>query len=172
MPSIFPSQILAAIDNLFGPTQTEMYSGEPTALKRTDVHALLLLLDELPRELLDLPFLEHLEFIRCRAVLATALARWNAGDGTPARDVGGKNPIECIRRLMKQCHDKLPPPEPELPFVTDQDTRLGIENRIHAAWTDFNAREWMGATVFAGAALEALLLWALKQSDAALPGGR
>jgi hypothetical protein len=63
---------------------------------------------------------------------------------------------------MKQCHDELPPPEPELPFIPDEDIRLGIEDRIHAAWTDFNAHEWMGATLFAGAALEALLLWALK----------
>src|SRR5262249_6852617 len=52
---------------------------------------------------------------------------------------------------------------PELPFIADMDIRLGIEDRIRAAWTDYDAREWMGATVFAGAALEALLLWALKQ---------
>jgi hypothetical protein len=64
---------------------------------------------------------------------------------------------------MKQCHDVLPQSEPELPFILDSDIRLGIEDRIRAAWTDFNAQEWMGATVFAGAALEALLLWALKQ---------
>src|SRR5260370_36299163 len=64
---------------------------------------------------------------------------------------------------MKQCHGELPPAEPELPFISDADIRLGIEDRIHAAWTDFNAREWMGATVFAGAALEALLLWGLKR---------
>ncbi len=75
-----------------------------------------------------------------------------------------------LRRLMKQCHDELPPAEPELPFIADADIRLGIEDRIHAAWTDFNAREWLGATVFAGAALEALLLWALKQMTlAAMP---
>jgi hypothetical protein len=65
---------------------------------------------------------------------------------------------------MKQCHDELPPIEPELPFILDIDIRLGIEDRMRAAWTDFNAREWMGATVFAGAALEALLLWALKHA--------
>ena len=64
---------------------------------------------------------------------------------------------------MKQCHDELPPAEAELPFITDEDIRLGVEDRIHAAWVDFNAREWMGATVFAGAALEALLLWSLKR---------
>lgn len=104
--------------------------------------------------------------MRCRAVLATALARWTVGDGVAARDVYGKDPVERVRRLMQQCRDELPPVPPELPFIADQDTRLGIQDRIQAAWTDFNAREWMGATVFAGGALEALLLWALKQSAA------
>jgi hypothetical protein len=81
----------------------------------------------------------------------------------PARDVGRKDAVERIRRLMRKCRDEAPPPAPELPFIADADVRLGIEDRLHAAWVDFNAREWMGATVFAGAALAALLLWALKQ---------
>ena len=47
---------------------------------------------------------------------------------------------------MKRCNDELPHAEPELPFISNADIRLGIEDRIHAAWTDFNAREWMGTT--------------------------
>jgi len=104
-----------------------------------------------------------LNFRAAARVLATSLALWNVGDTRPARDVGGKDAVERIRRLMKQCHDELSPSEPELPFIADSDIRLGIEDRIRAAWTDFNAQEWMGATVFAGAALEALFLWSLKQ---------
>lgn len=165
MPIILPSQIVEAIDDLFGPTRNEIYSQAITAQKRAEVHALLLLLDQLPPQVIDLPFREYLEFTRCRAVLATALPRWAVGDVNPVRDVYGKDPVERIRRLMKECRDEQPPPEPELPFIADLDTRVGIQDRIHAAWTDFNAREWMGATVFAGGALEALLLWALKQSD-------
>jgi hypothetical protein len=45
---------------------------------------------------------------------------------------------------MRQCSDELPPPEPELPFIADLDLRLGLQDRLHAAWTDFGAREWMG----------------------------
>jgi hypothetical protein len=143
------------------------YSQAITQQQRTEVQALLFLLENLPGEFVDLPFQDYLEFTRCRASLATALARWTVGDGIPARDVGGKDPIERLRRLLKQCHDELPPPEPELPFIDDIDTRLGIEDQIHAAWTNFDAREWMGATVFAGAALEAVLLWAVKETPAA-----
>jgi len=162
VPRILPSQIVAAIDSLFGPNRNELNGGAVTTLYRAEVYALQSLLDEVPRELGELRPDEYLELTRCRAALAVALARWNMGEIAPAKDVGGKDPVERIRRLMKQCHDELPPDEPELPFISEADTRLGIEDRIHAAWTGFNAREWMGATVFAGAALEALLLWALK----------
>jgi hypothetical protein len=62
-----------------------------------------------------------------------------------------------------QCRDQAPPPEPELLFIAEDDVRLGLEDRIQAAWTDFRANEWMGATVLAGHTLEALLLWAVKK---------
>jgi hypothetical protein len=163
VPKILPSQIVSAIDSMFGPNRNEIYSDAITLAYRAEVHALLGMLDEVPSELIEFSSNDYLEFSRCRAVLSTSLALWNGGDGRPGRDVGGKDPVERIRRLMKQCHDELPSPEPELPFIADDDIRLGIEDRIRAAWTDFNAREWMGATVFAGAVLEALLLWALKQ---------
>jgi hypothetical protein len=163
MPKVVPSQIVSAIDDMFGAGRSEIDAGAVTYVYRAEVHALLGLLDQVPSELVDLATMDYLEYSRCRAVLATSLALWNVGDTRPARDVGGKDAVERIRRLMMHCHDELPPPEPELPFIADTDVRLGIEDRIGAAWTDFNAREWMGATVFAGAALEALLLWALKQ---------
>jgi len=163
MPKVLPSQIVNAIDGMFGASRNEIDAGAVAYVHRVEVHTLLDLLDQVPSALVDLPTTDYLELSRCRAVLATSLALWNGGDPRPARDVGGKDAVERIRRLMKQCHDELPPAEPELPFIADTDIRLGIEDRIRAAWTDFNAREWMGATVFAGAALEALLLWALKQ---------
>jgi hypothetical protein len=163
VPKILPSQLVEAIDSMFGANRLELDGRAVTHNFRAEVHALLALLDEVPRELIDLGSVEYLELTRCRAVLATSLVCWNLGDIVPARDVGGKDPVERIRRLMKQCHDELPLAEPELPFISDADTRFGIEDRLHAAWTDFGAREWMGATVLAGAALEALLLWAVKR---------
>jgi hypothetical protein len=163
MPKILPSQAVEAIDSLFGSNRNELDGRALTHVYRAEVHTLLALLDEVPTELFDLSSADYLELSRCRAVLATSLVRWNLRNTAPARDVGGKDAVERIRRLMKQCRDELPPAEPELPFILDADIRLGIEDRIHAAWTDFNAREWMGATVFAAAALEALLLWALKR---------
>jgi hypothetical protein len=133
---------------------------------KVQVHALLSMLDEVPPALIDLNAQDYPEFSQCRAVLATKLPAWNLGDIAPANSVGGKDVIERIRRLMLKCRDQLPPPEPELPFIAEDDTRLGIEDRIRAAWIDFNAREWMGATILAGHVIEALLLWALKKKAA------
>jgi hypothetical protein len=163
MPRVLPSHVVAAIDNLFGVNRNELDGGAVRHVYRAEVHTLLGMLDEVPRELIDLNVRDYLELSQCRAVLATVLSAWNLGDIAPARDVAGKDVVVCIRRLMAQCHDDVPPAEPELLFILDVDLRLTIEGRIRAAWTDFKAREWMGATVFAGAALEALLLWSLKQ---------
>lgn len=165
MPKVLPSQIVQAIDSLFGPNRNELNTGAVTVVYRTAVHTLLALLDDLPRELIDLGPADYLEFTQCRATLLTALAQWNFGDITAAKDVRGRDPVERIRRLLGKCHDELPPDEPEVPFISDMDIRLGIEDRIRAAWTDFSTREWMGATVLAGAVLEALLLWALKTAS-------
>jgi hypothetical protein len=163
MPRVLPSQVVQAIEQMFGSQTHDLHDREINGQRRVEVHTLLSLFDQVPRELIDLSFPEFLELSRCQAVLATTLARWNVGDDAlRVRDVGTKDPIERMRRLLKQCSDELPPAEPEVPFISDIDTRLGIQDQIHAAWTDFNAREWMGATVFAGTAMEAILLWAIK----------
>lgn len=169
MPSILPSQIVSAIDSMFGPNRGEIDGHAVKHIYKAQVHALLAMLDEVPPTLIDLNAQDYLEFSQCRAVLATKLPAWNLGDITPASSVGGKDVIERIKRLMMKCRDHLPPPEPELPFIAEDDVRLGIEDRIQAAWTDFNAREWMGATIIAGHVIEALLLWAVKKSGGGVP---
>ena len=90
------------------------------------------------------------------------MARWNVGDTSRVQPYLARDPVERIRRLLLQCRDKPPEPASELPFIKDGDLQRGIQDQIAAAWTDYQAHEWMGATVFAGAALEAILLWAVK----------
>lgn len=168
MPKILPSQIVDAIDEMFGPNRNELDMRLVHYKLRPQVHALLTLLDEVPSELLDLGAPEYLELIRCRGALATALAMWNVGGVHQAEQVGGRDPVACIRRLLTQCRDYTLPLTPELPFIPDDDVRLGLEDRIQAAWRGFYADEWMGATVLAGHVVEALLLWAVKQKSSAI----
>jgi len=65
----------------------------------------------------------------------------------------------------------LPRPEPELTFITDKEIRLDIEAKLHTAWVNFKVGEWLGATAFAGIALEAMLLWEVKRARGSEEGG-
>jgi len=160
-----------AIELLIGAKATDIDDRRLAYKYFPDLKSILALLEEVPTELIDLPFQSYLELTRCRAVLAATIARWEVGDSAlVVRDVGGRDPIERIRLLMQQCHDKLPPPEPELPFIDDLTRRGSIEDKIRASWTSFDVQEWLGATTFAGAALEAILLWTLDRSG--IPAGK
>jgi hypothetical protein len=160
MPRVLPSHVVQAINQLFG-TRNEIYSNDLSSKFCVEVEALLSLIDNVSSELMDLNSQDYLEFQRCCAALVITLAFWKSGNGIMAPSVGSKDPVERIRRLMMQCSDERPPDRPELPFVTDEAARSGIEERIRSAWIDFNAGDWMGATVFGGAAIETLLLWAI-----------
>src|SRR5262249_1844204 len=56
-----------------------------------------------------------------------------------------------------------------LPFITDEDLRESIRVDISAAYRDYAEGEWKGATVLAGSAMEALLLWGLQREERRQP---
>jgi hypothetical protein len=161
---ILPSEIVQAIESLIGAKSTDLYERRLNCNLLPEVNSILALLNEVPAELIDLTPHEYIELTRCRALLAAATARWVLGDVAPVRDVAGKDAVERIRRLMNQCQDQLPPPQPELPFIDDIDKRKGIEDQIRTTWTNFDTQEWLGASTFAAAAVEAVLLWALEKT--------
>ncbi len=161
---IVPSQVVQAIETLIGAKPNDLDERRLAHRYLPEVKSVLWLLEDVPTELIDLSFPDYLELTRCRAVLAATVTRWELGDTIVVRDVGGKDAVERIRRLMQLCHDALPPPEPELPFIDDLNRRGTIQDKIRAAWTNFHAQEWLGATTFAGSALESMLLWVLDTS--------
>ncbi len=169
MPKMTPSQVVAAIENMFGNADSDLDHTAPNQTKQVEVRALLTLLDDLPNDLVTLSSVDNLEFVHCRAALATALPIWSRHEGGTV-SVRGKNPVERIRRLLKACLDE-PHLKPELTFITDEDIRLGIEAKLHTAWVNFKAEEWLGATAFAAIALEAMLLWEVKRAHGSAQGG-
>src|SRR5439155_10909277 len=77
-----------------------------------------------------------------------------------------ENPIALIRAAMAGCPDEAPAPgTTELPFVTDADLRESIRLDMSAAHQGLSQGEWKGATILAGSAVEALLLWALQEHE-------
>jgi hypothetical protein len=157
-------KIVMVIDGLFGPRSHDIDDERVGPQFQESVSTLLSLLDQVPTELIDFGIINLTELMRCRAVLTIAIGRWNQGAQVSAEAVNGKDPVERIKRLMQLCHDELPPPEPELNFINEL-SRLSIEAKMVTAWRNFYVQDWLGATTFAGAALEAVLLWALEKSN-------
>jgi hypothetical protein len=127
------------------------------------VRTLLLLLRQVPDELITVPFTDYTEYLQCQSSLTSALGLWDVGDqDRPVRRGSGKDPVERIRRILLVCPDENPPPYPDLTFISDDIARANVQQDIRAAWIDFRSEEWKGATVFATTAVEALLFWVLK----------
>lgn len=164
MPRVVPSQIVAAIDSLFGPSRGELNVDMIRFERRDGVRTLLMLLRQVPDELITVPFADYTEYLQCQSSLTSALSVWDVGDqNRPVRSNTGKDPVERIRRILAVCPDENPPPYPDLTFISDNVARANVQQDIRAAWIDFRSEEWKGATVFATTAVEALLFWALKR---------
>jgi hypothetical protein len=77
-----------------------------------------------------------------------------------------QNPVALIRGAMADCPDEAPRADTVgLVFITDAKLRESIRLDIDSASRDLAQGEWKGATVLAGSAVEALLLWALKEHE-------
>jgi hypothetical protein len=71
---------------------------------------------------------------------------------------------ESYSRLIGEMPDEIPSPATtELSFIGDLDLRNSIRNDISAAYRVLGDGLWKAATVLAGAAAEALLLWAITE---------
>lgn len=75
-----------------------------------------------------------------------------------------------VRQALSKCKDQLPSTETtELAFVDDDDLRSSIRLDISDASSALHRNDFKAATVLAGAATEALLLWALQNKGINAP---
>jgi hypothetical protein len=119
---VLPSQIVQAIESLIGVKPTEIDDRRLNYNYQAEVRSILTLLDGVPTALIDLPFNDYLELTQCRSALTVAVGQWVVGDRAQVvKPVSSKDAVERLRQLMKRCLNELPPPEPELPFVDEED---------------------------------------------------
>ncbi len=172
MPRVVPSQVRAFIDTL--PLRT--MSDEGVSLNQVGsakLSALLDLLYEIPEELLTMDTDHYASFITAKAQIRDILTIWtsnrNAGHPlTPTPFHASTDPVGRIRAALGQCVDESPTPgTAELSFITDADFRTNLRNDIGAINRALSNGEWKGATVLAGSAIEALLLWDLQNRRSA-----
>ena len=182
MPRVVPSQVVALIDRLFPFTATQKdIQDNRVQLALADaprLAAVVELADQIPPELIALEGDEYTVYASSLAAIRTSIATWQARGGVQPLDrllgFGNLNPVTLFRRVLEHCPDEFPAPSTvELTFISEQDFRENLRTDISAANQALSNGEWKAATVLAGAAIEALLLWALqKHSSEEINGTR
>jgi hypothetical protein len=118
-----------------------------------------------PSELINVSTSEYADFVLAISTIEFHLAVWtsrgNVGSMSPVR---GTDAITVLRRVLVKCLNEYPPSGTnELLFISDSELRESIRRDLGAADRAFINSEWKAATVLAGAAIEALLLWTLQE---------
>jgi hypothetical protein len=166
MPRVVPSQVVRLIERIFPPGMELHSLGRGNA---GQLSALANLADEIPDELLTMDTDSYAGFVCSVAHIRQALAAWVAdrsarGNLDPIPGFPNESAVSLIHKALSKCPDEAPAPATsELKFITDDKLRTNLRNDIGAVHRALSNGEWKAATVLAGSAAEALLLWALKQ---------
>jgi hypothetical protein len=166
MDHVFPSQIVALIDQLEAETKpphlgvNHLTAGRLTAIAR--------LIDELPTELVTISGQDYSDLVAAVEAIRNAVAFWQhkgVGQiGMPA--IRDKNILVLLREALGKCPDESPSAATaELAFITDHELRDSIRLDMSTATSALHNGEWKAATVLAGSAIEALLLWAIANAS-------
>lgn len=165
MPRVVPSQVIAFINGLW-PS-----SGDLNNLQRGQagqLSGLVDLLDQIPNELLIMDTAAYASFVCGKAHIKQKLLGWVAVQdrGHELGQMPGptpKFPVAEIRDALAKCPDESPVGAASaLNFIADVDLRRSLLIDIGAVTRALSNGEWKAATVLAGSAIEALLLWDLQ----------
>jgi hypothetical protein len=174
MPRVVPSQIVDFIGRIIDNGLARHMPGSSPALsfnQKTAIASTIGLLSELPSEFLLLSGEQYSDYILSVNNLKELVEYWSK-DGPKIVSLQadqGTKALYVIRDLLKTCPDEFPFPNTvELSFITDAtDLRDDIRNDVSSANRALHDGLWKAATVLAGAASEALLLWAITERKSA-----
>lgn len=111
---------------------------------------------------------DYASYICSLAAIRDRIAKWLAetrlGDQLGFVSGATLSPVRIIRDALAKCPDESPAPgTSDLTFISDADLRANLRNDVGAISRALSNSEWKAATVLAGSAIEALLLWAIQQ---------
>lgn len=169
MPRVVPSQVVELIDSMFPWAAHERQEYLPQTLGIRDaakLAALVSIVEEVPSNLITLDAAHYTNLVCSVAAIKNALNLWPHQGGSYVFDrvpgLSDLNPVTLIRQALSLCPDEYPSPATaELTFVEEAELRTNLRTDISVANEALSNGQWKAATVLAGAALEALLLWAL-----------
>ena len=167
MTRVVPSQVVQFISSLpiTHPSGTVLMNSIGPAA----ICCILELVEQIPGELLVMEPTTYVSFVHARMELKDVLAAWRAnqqaGQQLQRYAYNVKmSPLAQIRDALAKCPDESPAPSTsELAFIADADLRANLRIDIGAVNRALSNGEWKAATVLAGSAIEALLLWKLQQ---------
>ncbi|HEV1993079.1 MAG TPA: hypothetical protein VGR03_02000 [Candidatus Acidoferrum sp.] len=167
MPRVVPSQIVDFINTRWPSADQQKHVGRAQAGHLT---GLVDLADQVPGELLTMESALYALFLSAKGHIRHRLVYWATSDPNRGHDLGVMSgqpeqvPVTVIRDALARCPDESPESATsELTFITDPDLRTNLRIDVGAVTRALSNGEWKAATVLAGSAAEALLLWALKQ---------
>jgi hypothetical protein len=165
MTRVVPSQVVAFIDHVLPeakskPDDHHRLGNERAGQLRTVVQ----LANGIPSELLQISGEDYTNFVAGVASLEHIVQLWlSLGNVDAPQKVMGRHPLVLIRQALTKCPDQSPAPSTtDLPFLRDAELQANIRNDIGAAHSGLHTGDWKGATVLAGSAAEALLLWGIQ----------
>jgi hypothetical protein len=161
MPRVVPSQIVEFIDAEF-PFARARQPPSVSHAHKDNLSALLRLVDELPDELKIIDGGDYSRFLRSLETIRSTVIH-TGGNTVPynsEKRLG--DAISDVRVTLERLPDQqVPAATAGLPFIADPQLRESIRADIAFANQAFSGGEWKAVTVLAGAAAEALLLWAI-----------
>jgi hypothetical protein len=166
MARTVPSQIIALINKNFPIIKSATLDVDHASV--AVLTGIAHLIDELPTELLTISGDDYSDLVCGVESIRNSVAFWqNKGTGAIGNSgVGGRNTLLVIRDALAKCPDQIPSATTaELAFVTDSALRESIRLDISSATSALHSGEWKGATVLAGAATEALILWTVQENE-------
>jgi hypothetical protein len=160
MTRVVPSQIVSLIDRFYPKAAStpnlQVYSNDAGVLA-----AIIDLADDIPVELLTISGDDYSDFVFGLEAMQAAIDRWNhRGGDDPPRTHDGKSPVYLVRDALSRCQDQNPAPQTAaLTFISDRPLAENIRQDIDSATNALHRSDFKAATVLAGSAMEALLLW-------------
>jgi hypothetical protein len=165
MTRVVPSQVREFIETEFGKAIAPEWNIPRDHSAK--LAGLLMICEKLPDELLTPIGPDYAKYIVALGAIRHQLAAWfHKVDPPTLPHIFGKNAVSLIYETLKLCPDEFPSAATtSLAFIADAQLRESIRLDVSAANHDFGNHEYKGATVLAGSATEALLLWAIKNRE-------
>jgi len=166
MQAVVPSQVVAAILRLF-PNADKSNALTLLSSQLPELMAIARLVRRIPPELFRVPIEQYVQVELAIEIIEQGL-RLQSREQYPFQintvaDTT-KSVAQVIYQVLKACPDHFPASSAvSLRFITDAKTRDSISLEIGSVESAVRNGEWKAATVLAGAAIEALLLWRLRQ---------